>query len=53
MQEKVEVLIEGRDPINVELLSEFEINDNGSKKRFILLTNNDIDQNGLNKILAS
>ena len=53
MQEKVEILIEGRNPINVELLSEFEINDNGSKKRFILLTNNDIDQNGLIKILAS
>ncbi len=53
MQEKVEILIEGQDPINVELLSEFEINDNGAVKKFILLTNNDIDQNGLIKILAS
>lgn len=53
MQEKVEILIEGKDPINVELLSEFEVNNGGNVKRFILLTNNDIDQNGLIKLLAS
>ena len=53
MQEKVEILIEGKAPINIELLSEFEINDGGTIKRFILMTNNDIDQNGLIKILAS
>ena len=53
MQEKVELLIDGKDTISQELLSEFEINDGGNVKRFILLTNNDIDQNGLIKILAS
>jgi len=53
MQEKVELLIDGNDTISQELLSEFEINDGGNVKRFILLTNNDIDQNGLIKILAS
>ena len=53
MQEKVELLIDGNDTITQELLSEFEINDGGNVKRFILLTNNDIDQNGLIKILAS
>lgn len=53
MQEKVELLIDGNDTISQELLSEFEINDGGDVKRFILLTNNDIDQNGLIKILAS
>ena len=53
MQEKVEILINGNGPISVELLSEFEINDAGNVKKYILLTNNDIDQNGLIKILAS
>ena len=53
MQEKVELLIDGQDTLSQELLSEFEINDGGNVKRFILLTNNDIDQNGLIKILAS
>ena len=53
MQEKVELLKNDGEIINVDLVSEFDCDVNGSKKRYILLTSNEIDQNGLIKIYAS
>lgn len=53
MQEKVELIKTGGETITVDLISEFDCDIEDNKKRFILLTANEIDQNGLIKILAS
>ena len=53
MQEKVELIKTGGENQTVDLISEFDCDVNGSPKRFVLLTANEIDQNGLIKILAS
>lgn len=53
MQEKIELTKSNGEVINVDLISEFDCDVDGSPKRFVLLTANEIDQNGLIKILAS
>ena len=53
MQEKVELIKNNGEKLTVDLISEFDCDVNGSPKRFVLLTANEIDQNGLVKILAS
>jgi len=53
MQEKVELIKTNGETISVDLISEFDCNIEGNPKRFVLLTANEIDQNGLIKILAS
>lgn len=53
MQEKVELLKANGETITVDLVSEFDCNVEGTTKRFVLLTSNEVDQNGLIKIFAS
>ena len=53
MQEKVELLKANGETITVDLVSEFDCNVEGTIKRFVLLTSNEVDQNGLIKIFAS
>ena len=53
MQEKVELIKADGETLTVDLISEFDCDVDGSPKRFVLLTANEIDQNGLIKILAS
>ena len=53
MLEKVELIKTNGDAINVDLISEFDAKVDGNPKRFVLLTANEIDQNGLIKIFAS
>ena len=52
MLEKVEI-IKNDEKTTVDLISEFEITENGQVNRYALLTANEIDQNGLIKILAT
>ena len=52
MLEKVEI-IKNDEKTTVDLISEFEITENGQVNRYALLTANEIDQNGLIKILAA
>ena len=52
MQEKVEIVKADGTKASLDLISEFEIN-NGSLKKYVLMTANELDQNGLIKILAS
>ena len=53
MQEKIELIKSDGEKLTVDLISEFDCDVNGSPKRYVLLTANEIDQNGLVKILAS
>lgn len=53
MLEKVELIKSNGEKLNVDLISEFDLDIGGSPKRFVLLTANEIDQNGLVKIQAS
>lgn len=53
MPEKVELIKSDKEKLNVDLLSEFSIEIEGIPRKFILMTANEIDQNGLVKILAS
>ena len=53
MQEKVELIKANGETITVDLISEFDCDIDGTPRRFVLLTANEIDQNGLIKILAS
>lgn len=52
MLEKVEI-IKNDEKTNVDLISEFEITEGSNINRYALLTANEIDQNGLIKILAT
>ncbi|MBR1417269.1 MAG: hypothetical protein IJ572_05620 [Bacilli bacterium] len=52
MLEKVEIVNNGN-TTTVDLISEFEIKINDQIRRIVLLTANEIDQNGLIKILAT
>lgn len=53
MLEKVELIKSNGDVVNVDLISEFSVEVEGAPKKFVLMTANEIDQNGLVKILAS
>ena len=53
MPEKVELIKNDKEKLSVDLLSEFSIEIDGTPRKFILMTANEIDQNGLVKILAS
>ena len=53
MLEKVEIIKPNGDALNLDLISEFDTSVDGNLKRFVLLTANEIDQNGLIKIFAS
>ena len=53
MQEKVELIKTNGETLSVDLVSEFDCNVNGTTKRYVLLTANEVDQNGLIKIFAS
>lgn len=52
MLEKVDVIVNG-ETTSVDLISEFDVNVNEQARRFVLLTANEIDQNGLIKLLAT
>ena len=53
MLEKIEIIKAGGDTSSVDLISEFEVQVNDIARRYVLLTANEIDQNGLIKLLAT
>lgn len=53
MQDKLELLKSDGNTDSLEVISSFIISSNGNDKKYILTTLNEIDQNGLIKILAS
>ena len=53
MSEKVEIIKSDGEKLSVDLINEFDLVINEETRRFVLLTANEIDQNGLIKILAS
>ena len=53
MQDKLELLKSDGNTDSLEVISSFIINSNGEDKKYMLTTLNEIDQNGLIKILAS
>ena len=53
MLEKVEIIKKDGTKINLDLISEFRVQQGENFKKFALLTANEIDQNGLIKLLAS
>ena len=53
MLEKVEIIKRDGSKLNLDLISEFSVKQGDAVKKFALLTANEIDQNGLIKLLAS
>lgn len=53
MQEKVELIKNNGEKVSLDVISIFKSTSHGDEKEYILLTENEIDPNGLVKILAS